>query len=227
MAPASQATTVSADTAWTNLKKDARMLVLIDVSGSMQTKIDGGQSRIELMESTATAALDVLPKTTRLGAWAFSSDLQKNHVDYLPLTNGEQPILDDTYRNGLIAKAHTLPGLAAKNGDTALYDTIAAAYKSVTDTYDPNYVNSVVVLTDGTNDDPNGGLSLDQLLARLKSQYSADKPVKIVTISLGTGTDPDALKRIAKATDGLSYQTKTPEQISGVFVDAFLRRSDY
>lgn len=227
MAPASQATTVSADTAWTNLKKDARMLVLIDVSGSMQTKIDGGQSRIELMESTAIAALDVLPKTTRLGAWAFSSDLQKNHVDYLPLTNGEQPILDDTYRNGLIAKAHTLPGLAAKNGDTALYDTIAAAYKSVTDTYDPNYVNSVVVLTDGTNDDPNGGLSLDQLLARLKSQYSADKPVKIVTISLGTGTDPDALKRIAKATDGLSYQTKTPEQISGVFVDAFLRRSDY
>ena len=193
----------------------------------MQTKIDGGQSRIELMESTAIAALDVLPKTTRLGAWAFSSDLQKNHVDYLPLTNGEQPILDDTYRNGLIAKAHTLPGLAAKNGDTALYDTVAAAYKSVTDTYDPNYVNSVVVLTDGTNDDPDGGLSLDQLLARLKSQYSADKPVKIVTISLGTGTDPDALKRIAKATDGLSYQTKTPEQISGVFVDAFLRRSDY
>lgn len=48
-----------------------------------------------------------------------------------------------------------------------------------------------------------------------------------MTISLGTGTDPDALKRIAKATDGLSYQTKTPEQISGVFVDAFLRRSDY
>ena len=55
----------------------------------------------------------------------------------------------------------------------------------------------------------------------------SSSPVKIVTISLGTGTDPDALKRIAKATDGLSYQTKTPEQISGVFVDAFLRRSDY
>lgn len=227
MAAAPPSITVGADTAWTNLKKDARMLVLIDASGSMQTKLDDGQSRIELMESTAIAALDVLPKTTRLGAWAFSTDLQKNRVDYLPLTKGEQPIFDDAYRSGLIAKAHTLPALAARGGDTALYDSIAAAYKSVTDTYDPDYVNSVVVLTDGTNDDPNGGLNLEQLLGRLKAQYSADKPVKIVTISLGTDTDPAALKRIAKATDGLSYTTRTPEQISGVFVDAFLRRSDY
>lgn len=228
MKPATTAEVIGADSAWTNLKKDARMLVLVDVSGSMLTPVDAsGQTRIGLMEGTAIGALSSLPQTTRMGAWAFSTDLQRNHVDYLPLTKGEQRLTDTAYKDALVAKAHTLPELARKNGDTALYDSVAAAYKSVSDSYDPNYINSVVVLTDGSNDDPNGGLSLDQLLAELKAQYDIDKPVKIVTIALGTDTDPDALKKIAKATDGLTYTTSRPDQIASVFVDAFLHRSDY
>lgn len=227
MSAATDRQVVGAYTAWGNLKKDARMLVLADVSGSMLTPVGPGSTRISLLEQTALSALNTLPQTTRMGVWAFSSDLQKNHVDYLPLTNGEQPLRDAPYKATLQKAARALPALAARNGDTALYDSIAAAFKSVNDTYDPNYINSVVVLTDGKNDDPNGGLDLTGLLSRLQSQYDVDKPVKIVTIAIGGDTDPAALKKIALATGGLSYTTTSADQIASVFIDAFLHRADY
>ena len=226
MPEASPAETVGADTAWNNLKKDARMLVLIDVSGSMRTKASGNATRIDLLQTMATAAVDILPATTRLGAWAFSSDLQSGNRDYLPLTTGEPPLTSKESRETLKTKAKTLPDLVKRNGDTGLYDSIAAAYDSVSDSYDDNYINSVVVMTDGANDDPNGGLDLKQLLSKLKSRYNVNKPVKIVTIAIGGDADPAALKQIASATDGLSYTTTTPDQIASVFVDAFLRRTN-
>ena len=43
--------------------------------------------------------------------------------------------------------------------------SLARLHDTVTDTYDPNYVNSVVVLTDGTNDDPDGGEAFVEAVA--------------------------------------------------------------
>ena len=42
---------------------------------------------------------------------------------------------------------------------------------------------------------------------------------------MGEDTDPAAMKQIATTTDGLSYVTKTPDEIATVFIDAFLHRS--
>lgn len=221
---------LGAQEAWANLKKDARMLVLLDVSGSMLEKVDANQNRIQLLGGMSLAALDALPLSTQLGAWAFSTNLDGKGKDYLPLAPGLQTIDDSkaglAYKAMLRKKVYELPALAARNGDTGLYDTIAAAYAYVQSTYDPGYVNSVVVLTDGANDDPGGGLDLPTLLKRLRGLYQQDKPVKIVTVAMGTKADPQALKQIATTTDGLSYVAKDPRDVTSVFVDAFLRRGE-
>lgn len=219
---------VSSVKSWTDLSEDARMLVLVDVSGSMILPVEGGGTRVSLLMETAKLALNALPGTTEMSAWAFSTNLDGTK-DYLPLVPDPKEIGDTkigrAHKAELRKQLDTMPDLVAKNGDTGLYDSIWAAYQSATKNYGDGYVNSVVVLTDGKNDDPGGGLSLEQLLSRLGKTYDSDKPVKIVAIAMGDDTDPAALKRIARATDGLSYTTTDPSQIATVFIDAFLHRS--
>lgn len=211
-------------TAWNNLRMDARMLVLVDASGSMQTKA-GKESRLQVLQGFTHQALKSLPQTTSIGAWGFtSSNVIGNGRDYLPIAN-PAPLTDTAHKEKL-SKAidTTLPKYVKKDGDTGLYDSIAAAYSQMERTYDSRYINSIVVLTDGKNDDPEGGLNLQQLLKKLRGSYDPKKPVKIVAISMGPDTDPAALKQIASSTDGLDYVAKDPRQITSVFIDAFLRR---
>lgn len=219
-----------AQQAWTNLSKDARMLVVLDVSGSMLAPASSNQTRIDFLVGMCTAALDALPQTTSIGGWAFSTDLDGKGKDYLELVPNIAPIggtaAGRQHKAELIKQLKTGPALAERNGDTGLYDTVGAAYEKISQGYDPSYVNSVVVMTDGANDDPNGGLNLPQLLTKLRGLYDPKKPVKIVTIGIGDKTDPKALKEIAASSDGLSYVTKKPEEITNVFIDAFLQRGE-
>ncbi len=90
--------------------------------------------------------------------------------------------------------------------------------------YDPAHVNSVVIMTDGKNDDPGGGLDLTQLLATIKSTSRGDRPVRIITIGMGEA-DPTSLKAISRATGGTSYIANTPADIQRVFVQALLART--
>ena len=108
-------------------------------------------------------------------------------------------------------------------GDTGLYDSVWAGYQKMLDEYDPDYVNSVVVITDGENDDPNGGLNLRQLLEKLDGAYDPEKPVRIITIGMGEA-NPQALQQIADESGGSSYIAETPDDIQRVFVQALLAR---
>ena len=44
--------------------------------------------------------------------------------------------------------------LALTNGGTGLYDSTLAAYRQALQDYDPAYSNTVILMTDGANDDP-------------------------------------------------------------------------
>lgn len=54
------------------------------------------------------------------------------------------------------------PLRALDGGGTGLYETTLAASHKAQSTYDPHFVNSVVIVTDGANEDPNG-ISLDRM----------------------------------------------------------------
>jgi Mg-chelatase subunit ChlD len=128
-------------------------------------------------------------------------------------------------RNGqraqLGAALRKLPTLT--NGGTGLYDTTLAAVRTLQDGYDPAAVNSVILLTDGENDDP-GSLSLRELLTALERERDPARPVRVVAIGMGPEADIMALKRIAGVTGGSSYEAREPSDIASVFRDALLGR---
>lgn len=125
------------------------------------------------------------------------------------------------HRQSATAVLGPLPGRV--EGGTALYDSVLAAYQTMRSSFDPNRINSVVVLTDGRNDAP-GGLTLDQLLARLKQLSDPDRRVLVVTVGMGPDADATALRAISTATGAKSYLARNPADIDAVFLDAILSR---
>ena len=113
-----------------------------------------------------------------------------------------------------------LAHLAATNGDTGLYDTTLAAYEYVKQHYAPDRLNLVVLLTDGRNDDPGGGLSLDQLLQQLRAGQNDDRKVHILSFAYGKDADVNALDQISKATGGAVFPAPNPADIERLFVTA-------
>lgn len=211
---------------WDVLKADARMLVMVDVSGSMTTvaKDTGGKTRAKVAEESMLTAVARLPGGSQVGGWYFSTDKDgkgKDYKSFAPIASLDEPEGTGTHRDAIAAAIKKFPSWIG--GDTGLYDTTAAAYDEVVKSYDPTYVNSVVIITDGKDDDPGGGLSLNQLLAHIKKAQDPTRPVVIVTIGMGEA-DTKALKTISAATGGSSYTANTSEDLLTVFVEALLAR---
>jgi hypothetical protein len=76
----------------------------------------------------------------------------------------------------------------------------------------------VVLLTDGINDDPGGGISKPELLSRLKAEQGNQK-VAIITIAFGANADVAALRQISQTTGGIPYVVRDPREIVRVFTD--------
>lgn len=209
--------------AWVTLTADARMLAVLDVSESMQ-EYAGDSTRIALTRDAALATLQDLPSTWQLGLWAFSLGLgqgDSDHLGLVPVHELGRRYGDTTQRERLTDAVQRLPSLTA--GGTGLYDTALAAYRAGLADYDPQRFNGVVLLTDGRNDDEDG-VSLPQLLAKLRSVRDPARPVPLITIGIGPDADTSALRRMADVTGGHSYVVRDPRDLEAVFDDALLER---
>ncbi|MCX6491392.1 MAG: VWA domain-containing protein, partial [Rhodococcus sp.] len=82
----------------------------------------------------------------------------------------------------------------------------------------------VIILTDGANEDPNS-ISLDELLATLRTEQDPSRPVVIVTIGITDDADAGVLQQISAATGGTSFVARNPAEIPNVFVNALRSRS--
>lgn len=208
---------------WDAITEDVNSLMVIDTSGSMADPGGNGKSKIQLASAAASAAVSFYPDTSNLGMWVFSTDQTPTSDSRELVSIGEMDdhIGDQTRRQALVAAANSLPSLV--HGDTALYDTTLAAVNAVRHNYDPSKVNTVVLMTDGQNVNP-GGLTLDQLLAKLQTPQAKLLPVPVFTIGLGPDADIGALTQISKATGGKTYAVKDPTNLRGVFLDAVVQR---
>ncbi|WFR74726.1 substrate-binding domain-containing protein [Prescottella defluvii] len=202
----------------------SRALVVEDVSGSMNEKA-GSESRIALTVQASETGAKLFPDNAQLGLWAFSIGLGGNGQDYKELTPIRpmgQMVDGVSHRQRLTDAVRTLPTLV--KGGTGLYDTTLAAFRKVKEGYDPAAINSVILLTDGANEDPSS-ISLDELLATLKKEQDPARPVIIVTIGITQDADAAVLQKISAATGGTSHVARTPAEIPGVFVDAMRSRA--
>ena len=208
---------------WASVQTDARMLVVIDTSGSMAYPA-GNTTRMGLAREAGTLALADVPDTSQMGLWMFASGLRGEKVDYrqlVPIRELSATVGTSTQRTAL-SKGFATAAKSVK-GDTGLYDTVAAAYAELQRTYDPSKVNTLVVITDGKNDDPDGGLSLSRLVSRLKDADHS-RPISVAMVGITKDADVSALRSIADAAGGRLYRADQPAKIQAVLVDALLSR---
>jgi Mg-chelatase subunit ChlD len=208
---------------WTGVKTDARMLALIDTSGSMKER-EGDKTRMVLAGEAAQTAVSIFPNSSQVGLWTFGIDRGGPGQDWrevVPIRQLDEAVYGKPQRQVL---GEALPALVSSaGGGTGLYDSLLAAYQRMVSTYAPGRVNSVILLTDGRNEDQ-AGLTLEQLLARISAVRDPTKPVVIVTVGMGQGVDTAALSAVSAVTGGKTYVAQNPQDIKQVFIDALLSR---
>ncbi len=132
---------------WADQRKQARVLLLIDVSGSMGEEVEDGRTRLDLAKEAAVRALDDFNDDDEVGLWVFSTELgDQADQDILPLI---EPTRVADVKEQLRSRIEAL----VPTNNTPLYTAVQAAYEDSLAGYDPARINAVVVLSDGINDD--------------------------------------------------------------------------
>ncbi|HEY3007650.1 MAG TPA: VWA domain-containing protein [Micromonosporaceae bacterium] len=204
---------------WTAVTVPGRMLAVVDVSGSMLTKVPtaGNATRDQVTREAARRGLDLFDDSWAVGLWIFSTELVGKQ-DYRQLV----PIGPLSSQRAVLETA--LDGVQPKpTGNTGLYDTILAAYRTVQQGWDPGRVNSVVVLTDGLNDDADG-LTRAELIAQLKKVKDPKRPIQVILLGIGGAVSPAVLQPITDTTGGAVFVTTDPAKVGDIFLKAISLR---
>ncbi|MGR6321742.1 substrate-binding domain-containing protein [Micromonospora soli] len=208
----------TATTTWSVATQSGRMLCVIDVSGSMKepVKTANGATREQVTVAAASQGLSLFDDSWAIGLWTFSTNLSGSR-DWTEVV----PIRPLSSNRGAIQRG--LGTVTPSRGDTGLYDTMLAAYQKVQEDWEPGKVNSVVLFTDGKNDDKNG-ITQKQLLDKLKQLRDPEQPVQVIIIGIGTGVSRTELKSITDVTGGGSFVTADPTKIGEIFLQAIALR---
>lgn len=196
---------------WATQGRRARLLLLMDLSGSMAARLPDGQTRAEAAQQALRGLVAGASPDDALGLWGFTTAI--GNGDYkvlLPTRALDEETSGVTRRSQFLRQVDQLAPVTG--GATPLYDTIAAAYASASDDYADGRFNAVVVVTDGRNEDRNSR-GLPTLLDEVRRKFDGARPVRIITVAYGQDADVKTLPRIADATGGRSYRALTAEQV--------------
>ncbi len=205
---------------WEDQRKPARVLLLVDVSGSMEEIADPetGATKLELAKQATINALGDFNDDDEVGLWVFTTDLggEDEPAEYLELV----PI--DRIGDVRETLENRVRDLLPLNG-TPLYTATRAAYERQVEEFDPSRINAVVLLSDGVNDDgepDDDREQLEELIDRLSDRAEGEQgqAVRVFTISYGDNADLPTLRRIAEASQAALYDSSDPRSINRVFV---------
>jgi Ca-activated chloride channel family protein len=181
---------------WRTVRRPVTTLLAMDISGSMNTTFTGRDDiRMTVAREGARHIVQRIGSRDRLGLWKFST-LVDGHNDYKEVL---QPRPADEMVDGLSRRDQVLAQIdamkAKPTGDTGLYDTMIAGMKRLRQVdSEADALNALIVVTDGQNDDPGGGASLDDVV----QQHSDGDPVYVAVLTFGTAAcDNDEFKRLA------------------------------
>jgi Ca-activated chloride channel homolog len=194
---------------WDDQRKRARVLLLIDVSGSMDEPANGasGESKMELAKRAARASLQQLTDTDEVGLTIFTTGLDGNRTsqDLVPVGPLGQ---NRKQLDAAIAALQPLDG-------TPLYNATQDAFDALGKVADQKHITGVVLLTDGRNE-YDGGLTEDELLAHLEGRAN-ENHVRVFTVAYGSSADLETLTKIAAATRAKAYDARDAANIGRVF----------
>lgn len=204
--------------AWATQRKGARVLMVLDVSGSMGEPADAsdpnGPTKLDLAKQAVIEGLDDFKPDDQVGLRIFTTT-----DDGTPTVTDLSPVAPiGAQREALVRQVDSLIPLAG----TPLYEVTQKSYDEMLEGYDPALINAVIVLTDGQNDDgepSDDARQFEALLADVTSNSNGEtaKPVRIFTVAYGSGADPSELRRIAEASNATAYQAGDATTINKVF----------
>ena len=174
---------------WREDRKPANVLLVLDVSGSMN---DSG--RLERAKQGLDTFLSEVSPNDRIGLTIFSDRIQP----LIPV-GGPRDQLKPTI-DRLIA-----------DGGTAFYDATLSGFEDVRKLDDRERLNAVVLLTDG--EDTDSELSPESLIDQISRQGESEYQVRIFTIAYSAQAEgaEEALADIAKASGGQAYTGDTDD----------------
>lgn len=206
-----------------SLAAPSRILAVFDVSTSMKAPVGDG-TRATLARDAAKSALTLFPGNSAIGLWVFARQLNANTdwTELIPTRALDAGVEAGSQRDALREQLDSIPGRLSPGG-TGLYDTTLAAVRAARADYDPTSVSSVVIITDGRDEDE-GSIGLGPLVDTLRAEADATRPVKVIGIALGPDADLDALREIGDATGGAAYSAVDPNDLQTVLFDALRQR---
>jgi Ca-activated chloride channel family protein len=200
---------------WSALEQRGSVLLVVDVSGSMDAVVPGTRtSRLQLARAALAESVVSFSDRSKLGLWAFSRRLDgtRDYRVVVPLGRSSDRVGGTTRREAVRKGALSLRA----GGDTGLYDTTLAAVDALRGAARSGPA-SVVVLSDGRNDDP-GSVALDELTRRLAAEQDPEHPVHVTTIAYSGQADEAALRKIAKASGGQAFTAASPRDLQQVLL---------
>ena len=194
---------------WHDVRKKARVMLVLDVSGSMGEAANEG-TKLDEARAAAAEALSQLNPEDEVGLSIFTTNLPGN-ANYQTLV----PI--GPAKTATPAIKASLANLAPLNA-TPLYTAVRKSATDMQTSAAQDRINAVVVLTDGRNestDNDLNGLLTD--LAVLTGSESSKPTVRVFTIAYGPDADLVTLQKISAATGAKAYDARKPGTIKDVF----------
>lgn len=192
---------------WKDIRKNARILFLMDVSLSMGDRIGSASaSKLDLAKDGLLSALGNFAKDDEVGVWTMAGRERREVIGVGALRDQEAQLRAEIER------------LRPEGSGRSLYASVASAVASMRQGFDRERINAVIVLTDGRNDDT-ANADLNGLLRSLRAQPESER-VRVFTIAYGPAADRDALGRIALAAQGTRYDAVDPRVIGRVILEA-------
>ena len=204
--------------AWAVQRKGARVLMVLDVSGSMGEPADpgdpSGPTRLDLAKEAIVEGLGDFKPEDQVGLRTFTTDDAGATVvqDLEPIA----PI--GANREGLVRRINSL----IPQRGTPLFEVTGSSFTEMLDGYDPELINAVILLTDGQNDDGDPGDDDEQfqsLLSTIADNAEGEntRPVRIFTAAYSADADTSKLREIAEASNATAYVAKDATTIRQVF----------
>lgn len=186
---------VAIQDSWTVVKKQADIILLMDVSGSMQDEDKIGQAR-----QAALKFLDEMSPNNRVGLTIFSDSV----TERVPLGSFE------TVRTEL---ENNISNLRA-DGGTALYDAMFTVLTELNQQQADERIRAVVLLSDGA-DTASSTAALNDVARAIEDSRGELNPVIVIPVAYGSNADTSTLLSIARAS-ATTVQSGDPNNITRV-----------
>jgi Ca-activated chloride channel family protein len=190
---------VAALNRWSSFRKLGRAIVLLDVSDSMgdipQPNLT--RSKLTLTQRALHVAVDSLNPTDDLGLTLFSTRLGPHRtakwLDVAPI---------QAWRVNRPAVTRDIAKLQTQTG-SPLYAATSHAFTTMVRGFDPARINSLIIITDGFNEDEH-----DTNRAAVLSLLAAHPLIHVFGVGIGAGADMTTLRAMARATNGEVYDAR-------------------